>query len=125
MAQPRKIPQQIVPQPQNAVSAEEDTPASKERSTEERLTDEDIEDRKADRALRRDYARNACWLVVGILSFWAIIVLGVAIWSGCTGGRVRPLSDTVLIAITTGATANVFAAFLSVIRGLFPSKQSR
>ncbi len=31
------------------------------------------------------------------------------------------LSDNILIAITTGATINVLAAFLGVIRGLFPS----
>jgi hypothetical protein len=34
------------------------------------------------------------------------------------------ISDTALIAITTGVTVNVLAAFLGVIRGLFPTDQS-
>ena len=34
---------------------------------------------------------------------------------------VQTLSDKVVIAITTATTLNLFAAFLGVIRGLFPS----
>jgi len=34
------------------------------------------------------------------------------------------ISDTALIAITTGVTVNVLAAFLGVIRGLFPTDKA-
>lgn len=34
-------------------------------------------------------------------------------------------SDQVLIAVTTGVTVSVLAAFLGVIRGLFPGKDER
>lgn len=34
------------------------------------------------------------------------------------------ISDNALIAITTGVTVNVLAAFLGVIRGLFPPSES-
>ncbi|MGT5125632.1 hypothetical protein ACRWGX_10645, partial [Escherichia coli] len=37
---------------------------------------------------------------------------------------IQIFSDKVLIAITTAVTLNVFAAFLGVIRGLFPSGKS-
>lgn len=85
-----------------------------------RLTDEKIEDRKAERDLRRTYANRAFWFAVGGIVFWAALL----IWTGCaTYYRDKaPFSDNVLIAITTATSINLFAAFLGVIRGLFPVK---
>lgn len=86
----------------------------------QRLADEKIEDRKAERALRRTYANRAFWFAVGGVAFWAALL----IWTGCaTYYRDKaPFSDNVLIAITTATSINLFAAFLGVIRGLFPVK---
>lgn len=86
------------------------------------LGQEKIEDIKAERALRRKYANRAYWFAVGGVLFWA----GLLIWTGCaTYYRDKaPFSDHVLIAITTATSINLFAAFLGVIRGLFPVKGS-
>jgi hypothetical protein len=112
--------------PVDIVSSKEDAPALaffKERSTVERLADEDIRDRQADRDLREKYAKKAFILACAILIFWGVIIITVGLWFGCSGEKVQPLSDKVLMAITAGATANVFAAFLGVIRGLFPGRE--
>jgi hypothetical protein len=85
---------------------------------------EDMRNQQEERMLRRQYANKAFVLACVILGFWGIII-SVGVWSGMTGGHLKPLSDKVLMAITAGATANVFAAFLSVIRGLFPSSRTR
>ena len=93
-----------------------------ERGGDERIVNEDVRDRQADRELRAKYADKAFRLARAILIFWALAMAVVGLWFGCSGGRVQILSDKVLIAITAGATANVFTAFLGVIRGLFPGR---
>jgi hypothetical protein len=102
---------------------DEPSPEVIERTARDRLTDEEVHDRKADRELRAEYAKKAFRLARCILIFWGAVVVLEGIWSAITGGKVQLLSDKALIAITAGATANVFAAFLGVIRGLFPGRE--
>ncbi|WP_241597676.1 hypothetical protein [Rosenbergiella epipactidis] len=82
------------------------------------LLNEDVEDRKADRALREKFGDKAYKVVRKTLYGWAWL-LGICGFFGVFG--VRVFTDSVMIAITTAVTLNVFAAFLGVIRGLFPS----
>lgn len=70
--------------------------------------------------LRKWGATKAYSLATGSISFWIVIVGFQAVVKTATG--VPPLDDSVLIAITSGCTVNVLAAFLGVIRGLFPHK---
>jgi len=85
------------------------------------LTDQErqqyIEDKIADRKLRETYAHKAfvfAWVGFG---FWVVVIVFYAICFLC-GKQV--FSDTVLIGVTTATTVNLFAAFVGVIRGLFP-----
>ncbi|CAG9175397.1 hypothetical protein [Cupriavidus pampae] len=75
-------------------------------------------DARANRELRATYAASAYRLAVTGLGFWFLVMSATAIVFGATGKQI--LSDAVLIAVTTGTTINVLAAFLGVIRGLFP-----
>lgn len=70
-----------------------------------------LRERFADRAHRMAVACLAAWL--SLLGAQGLIqaLAGIALWS-----------DQVLIAITTGVTVSVLAAFLGVIRGLFPNR---
>jgi len=73
------------------------------------------------RFLRKEYAEKAflfAWIGLG---FWAFIIFFYALIFICSGERI--LSDAVLIAITSATTVNLFAAFIGVIRGLFPVKK--
>jgi hypothetical protein len=76
-------------------------------------------DRETTTKLRSEYAGKAYKLASRSILFWVVIV-GFQGISHLVTDR-APLSDAVLIAITTGCTVNVLAAFLGVIRGLFPS----
>ena len=78
---------------------------------------EALENKKQNRELRKDFAYKAYEIACGCLSFWIVIVCLSAIVSFVTG-RVF-LSDTALGIVTTGVTVNVFAALLTVIKGLF------
>jgi len=122
----KKIPEQSIPR-QGASSPDEDEPLTKDKESLDNgeTINQDDRDQESYRALRETYARRAFWLSCACLAFWAIIIFGVGLWSGVTGNRVQPLSDKALIAITTGTTLNVFAAFLGVIRGLFPSRETK
>jgi hypothetical protein len=115
---PELIPRQSIPQGDPV--PDEPAMVLKEKPGKERLIDQEIENLKADRELRKDYAERAFRVAGYILFFWVMIILAVGLCFGCTDGKVQLFSDKVLIAITAGATANVFAAFLGVIRGLFP-----
>lgn len=81
----------------------------------------DNQDRLTTTRLRGDYADKAYKLASGSIAFWVIIIGFEAIVRLVVPGDKVILSDPVLIAITTGCTVNVLAAFLGVIRGLFPS----
>lgn len=82
---------------------------------------EEIEDRKADRALREKFGDKAYNVVKKTLYGWAIVLIAVAFCK--LFFNVEVFSDTVLVAITSAVTLNTFAAFLGVIRGLFPSNR--
>ena len=79
--------------------------------------EEQFKNKKQNRKLRKDFAYKAYDIACGCLSFWIVIVCLSAIVSFVTG-RVF-LSDTALGIVTTGVTVNVFAALLTVIKGLF------
>jgi hypothetical protein len=53
---------------------------------------------------------------------WAIMIGSQGIIKAITG--IEMWSDKVIIAVTTGVTVSVLAAFLGVIRGLFGSNGS-
>lgn len=86
---------------------------------EDALQKQTVADMEANRGLREQYAEKAYVMATGCLSAWFVLL-------GCNGvvnalqGR-EMWSDKVIIAVTSGVTVSVLAAFLGVIRGLFPS----
>lgn len=73
--------------------------------------------------LRETYAAKAYKVAKYGLYWWGVMILLSAVGKGV---GVDIISDQVLIAITTASTLNLFAAFLGVIRGLFPlGKESK
>ena len=88
------------------------------------LQQEQFEREKADRQLRDKYSFKAFKVVKKSLWGWAILLFVYGVTKFLTrheNGGFEIFSDHVLIAITTATTLNIFAAFLSLIRGLFPS----
>jgi hypothetical protein len=81
------------------------------------IESEEVADRRHNRDLREKYSDKAYKLATGCLTMWTVM-LG-------TQGAIKALagvemwSDKVIIAVTTGVTVSVLAAFLGVIRGLF------
>jgi hypothetical protein len=61
-------------------------------------------------------------LAAECIHFWIFLILANGLIAAMLGKQV--ISDTALIAITTGVTVNVLAAFLGVIRGLFPTEKA-
>ncbi|WP_085166146.1 hypothetical protein [Gilliamella bombi] len=85
---------------------------------------EEIEDIKANRELRDKYLFKAFKVVKKSLWGWAILLFVYGVVKFLTrheNGGFEIFSDQVLIATTSATTLNIFAAFLSLIRGLFPS----
>lgn len=83
------------------------------------VTREQVRSMASDRALRESYADKACYIVVGCLWGWAIFLM----FAGWTKYYDKPVfSDQTIAVVTTGVTLNIFAALLTVIRGLFPSQ---
>ncbi|WP_431048654.1 hypothetical protein [Roseateles sp. L2-2] len=80
-------------------------------------------DMKANRQLRRRYAGRAYGLAAGCICMWSLLLSAQGVVKTVTG--IEMWSDQVLIAVTTGVTVSVLAAFLGVIRGLFPGKDER
>lgn len=76
-----------------------------------------------DMLLRREHAGKAVKLAYFAVGFWASMFLFTGIVNLIAGHAV--LSDTGLITLTSGATVNVIAIFLVVVRGLFPAPVSR
>lgn len=72
--------------------------------------------------LRETYAGKAYKVAKYGLLWWGVVILLSAVGKG-VGKDI--ITDEVLIAITTASTLNLFAAFLGVIRGLFPSKSEK
>ncbi|WP_067065636.1 hypothetical protein [Roseateles chitosanitabidus] len=77
-------------------------------------------DMRSNRELREKYASKAYGLALACLALWAICVGAQGVVNAISG--IEMWSDQVLIAVTTGVTVSVLAAFLGVIRGLFPGK---
>jgi hypothetical protein len=90
-------------------------------SIRDQLTIQLIEDKKADRALRERFGDKAYKVVRKTLYGWCWLLGIYAAFK--FRFQVEIFSDNVLIAITSAVTLNVFAAFLGVIRGLFPSSK--
>jgi len=108
--------------PGPTIFSQEDVPPNGQRSSfTDALTIQDVEDRKADRALREKFGDKAYKVVRKTLYGWAILLFCYG-FSSIFGYTIFP--NEVMIAITTAVTLNVFAAFLGVIRGLFPSQKS-
>jgi hypothetical protein len=100
-----------------------DIPPRRKRRKSDDMDDEEIADRQANRKLRNTYAGKAYWLAVSGIVFWILALSSTGIMNSIHGKQ--PFSDTAMIAITSGATINLLAAFLGVIRGLFPSSWRR
>lgn len=80
----------------------------------------------ADRLLRDKYSFKAYKIVKKSLWGWAILLAIYGLIKLLTrnennGHGFEIFSDAVLIAITSATTLNIFAAFLSLVKGLFPS----
>ena len=81
------------------------------------VRNEIIADMQANRKLREKYADKAYQLATGAISMWVVLLAAQGIVKAVT--NVEMWSDNVIIAVTTGVTVSVLAAFLGVIRGLF------
>ncbi|WP_239350087.1 hypothetical protein [Snodgrassella communis] len=96
----------------------------RENSVEHLILCEEVEDIKANRELRDKYSFKAFKVVKKSLWGWAILLFIYGLVKFLTrhdNGGFEIFSDHVLIAITSATTLNIFAGFLSLIRGLFPS----
>lgn len=69
------------------------------------------------RSMRESYATKTFWMVSICLFFWGFMVFWLACWNVYNGKP--PLSEKEFITLTAGITANIFAAFLGVIKGIF------
>lgn len=90
---------------------------------------ENLERKTADRLLRDKYSFKAYKIVKKSLWGWATLLTIYALIKFLTknetnGHGFEIFSDTVLIAITSATTLNIFAAFLSLVKGLFPSQDT-
>jgi len=111
--------------PGNKLESERATPKNKPESEggppknkpAELVTMQRIADMEANRELRGRHAKDAYRLARACLVMWWIVVLVQGV--GKAFFEVEVWDSTVMIAITTGVTVNVLAAFLGVIRGLF------
>lgn len=83
----------------------------------DKFQNETLKNKEQNRLLRKEFAYKAYKIAVGCLVFWAIVVAVNMGSKWCRGDAL--FSDTALGIITTGTTVNVFAALLTVIKGLF------
>lgn len=113
---PRPVPSLDVPK----AEAVDKPPGGTERNDE--LHPEVVADMQHNRGLREKYADKAYKLATGCIQVWAIVIGMQGIMKAILG--IEMWSDKVLIAITTGVTVSVLAAFLGVIRGLFGGNHS-
>lgn len=105
------------------VPSDEDVPPPNKGRYSEKYIDEDVQDSQANRDMRQQYASKAYGLAWDSITFLFALVAGNAVWAAISGKQV--ISDQLLFALITGVTVNVLAAFLGVIRGLFPSAGKR
>lgn len=73
---------------------------------------------KDDRQMRKLYAEKAYTFASYTISFWAFLFLAYFL----SPPDKKPLNDTALAIFTTACTVNILAAFISIIKGLFPNK---
>lgn len=111
-----KLPTQPI---QNNESCEENRNDDYERSPKEQRLLEEIANLKSDREMRKEYAQKAYEFAKYTIAFWAFLFF-VYFLSPPNG---KPLNDTALGIFTTACTINILAAFISIIKGLFPSKK--
>ncbi|WP_343636345.1 hypothetical protein [Roseateles sp.] len=79
-------------------------------------------DMAANRRLRQIYAAKAYGMAAACIVMWTCLLLLQGSIKATLG--IEMWSDQVLIAVTTGVTVSVLAAFLGVIRGLFPGREA-
>lgn len=104
--------------PNPITSVEDEPPAKESASRTDNIKSQGVEDAKSYRRLREVFAEKAYKVAKKSLYGWAVLLFFQG-WFSLID--IQIFSDKVLIAITTAVTLNVFAAFLGVIRGLFPS----
>jgi hypothetical protein len=84
---------------------------------------EQVKNLRNDRRLRKRYAGGALGLAQCAVVCWIILFTITGITNSALG---KPfLSDMALATLTAGATVNVLAALIGVIRGLFPPAEGR
>lgn len=119
--QPPASPEATTPHVAGGISfAAEDAPPNPKQGESRRtdaITEQDVKDSEHNRKLRGTYAEKAYQLAVGCITMWAVMLGTQGAIKALTG--VEMWSDKVIIAVTTGVTVSVLAAFLGVIRGLF------
>lgn len=120
---PAGAPTQAELDTQLEVPSDEDVPPPNKKRYSEKYIDEDVQDSQANRDMRQQYASKAYGLAWDSITFLFALVAGNAVWAAISGKQV--ISDQLLFALITGVTVNVLAAFLGVIRGLFPNASSR
>lgn len=115
----------LVAEPAADVSLVEDTPPAplRDAKKEDDIQPQIVADMVSNRSLRETYADKAYSLACACLWGWGLMLFATGIVNGVRGNELW--SDKVLIAVTTGVTVSVLAAFLGVIRGLFPNGQSK
>ncbi|MDT8505165.1 hypothetical protein OYC61_012735 [Alcaligenes nematophilus] len=98
------------------------SPVKHRKPNEDELKRQDIADREANRGLRERYADKAYQLAHFCLVWWMFMLFMQGMLTATN--QISLWSDKVLVAVTAGVTASVLAAFLGVIRGLFPSDKN-
>ncbi|WP_395689793.1 hypothetical protein [Caenimonas koreensis] len=107
--------------PKSNDKAKEDAPPAG--TSPDAIKHQTAEDMAANRGLRERYADKAHKLASGCICMWAVFLASQGVIKAVTG--VEMWSEKVIIAVTAGVTVNVLAAFLGVIRGLFPNVEKR
>ncbi|WGE49192.1 hypothetical protein [Actinobacillus equuli] len=74
---------------------------------------------KDDRKMRREYANKAYEFAKYTIAFWMFLFLAYFL----SPANNKPLNDTALGIFTTACTVNILAAFISIVKGLFPSSK--
>lgn len=120
---PAGAPTQAELAKQVEVPSDEDVPPPNKKRYSEKYIEEDVQDSQANRDMRQQYAGKAYGLAWDSITFLFALVAGNAVWAAISGKQV--ISDQLLFALITGVTVNVLAAFLGVIRGLFPSENKK
>lgn len=113
-----EIPQQEIEQitqEQEPAPAPDDSAKAEEREIETGKKRAELGGIKQDITARRNYARRIFYLIV----WWLIAVFVLLLLQGF---RVIYLSDSVLLALIGGTTANVLGIFMVVVWYLFPKK---